>query len=294
MSDEHESNQEPASIALFDDETAEKSIRRVLHEGRWFFSVIDVVGVLTGSERPRKYWNDLKRRLGEEEETSAALSQCRPLKMPALDGKQHETDCADFAAMMSLLFSLPAWKRRPKKPAPQNDADQGACNSGVYAIVNALTQEQYIGSSGDIVARINQHKGLLRQGKHHARLLQEAWNRYGEDAFQWVTLEAVLDIRLLEAVEQRYLDEERPVYNGARIASNTSTSLPITPERFRKVLFELFELSGFGQSRPVFRAMRDAILMGALRPGPNFHLVLKAEESAVRSCEELSAFMQKA
>jgi hypothetical protein len=291
MSDEHGSAQEPAAIALFDDETAEKTIRRVWHDNRWFFSVIDVIGALTDAPKPRQYWFDMKRRI--QDEGFLELSQCRLLKMPASDGKLYETDCADFAAMMSLLFALPAWRRRPKKPASQN-AGQETCNSGIYAIVNILTQDQYIGSSGDIAARLKQHKGLLRQGKHHARLLQEAWNSYGEEVFQFAILEAVPDIHLLEAVEQRYLDEEGPVYNGARIASNTATSSPIPTDRFRKVLFELFELSGFGQSSPVFRTIRDAILMGVLRPGPNFHLVLEAENSDIQSCEELSTFMQKA
>lgn len=196
-------------------------------------------------------------------------------------------------AIMSLLFALPAWKRHPKKPALQ-DAGQETCNSGIYAIVNILTQDQYIGSSSDIIARLKQHKGLLRQGKHYAKLLQEAWNSYGEEVFQFVILEAIPDIHLLEMVEQRYLDEERPIYNGARIASNAATSSPISKDRFRKVLTELFELSGFGQSSPIFHTMRDAILAGALRPGPNFHLVLEAENSEIRSCEELSAFMQNA
>src|SRR5579859_2465159 len=71
---------EPATIALFDDETAEEKIRRVWHEDRWFFSVIDVVGLLTGSERPRKYWNDLKRKLKEDEgfgELSAGVGQLK-------------------------------------------------------------------------------------------------------------------------------------------------------------------------------------------------------------------------
>lgn len=291
MGDKHEPVQDSAAMTLFDEETADKTIRRVWHEDRWFFSVIDVVGALTGSERPRKYWFDMKRRI-QDEGFNEVLSQCRLLKLPASNGKQFETDCADFAAIMSLLFALPAWKRHPKKPVPHNTG-QETCNSGIYAIVNTLTQDRYIGSSGDIAMRHKQHKGLLRQGKHYARLLQEAWNSYGEEAFEFVILEVVPDIHLLEAVEQRYLDEEQPVYNGARIASNATTSSPISMDRFRRVLVELFELSGFGQSSPVFRSIRDAILVRALRPGPNFHLMLEAEKSAIWSCEELSTFMQR-
>jgi prophage antirepressor-like protein len=43
-----------------------KYIRKILHEGEWWFSVIDIVEILTGSDRPRKYWNDLKKKLTSE------------------------------------------------------------------------------------------------------------------------------------------------------------------------------------------------------------------------------------
>ena len=49
-----------SDMTLFDDEQAEQRIRCVWHEGRWFFSVIDVIGYLTGSDAPRKYWTAMK------------------------------------------------------------------------------------------------------------------------------------------------------------------------------------------------------------------------------------------
>lgn len=66
MSDDRQGDQESAALALFDDETAEKSIHRVMHDGRWFFSVIDVVGVLTDAPKPRQYWFDMKRYVNDE------------------------------------------------------------------------------------------------------------------------------------------------------------------------------------------------------------------------------------
>ena len=70
--DELESTQQQDTdgITLFEDEQAEERIRRVWHEGRWFYSVIDVIGFLTESSRPRKYWSDLKKRLSDEGLTS--------------------------------------------------------------------------------------------------------------------------------------------------------------------------------------------------------------------------------
>ncbi len=101
MGDERDSTQEPAAIALFDDEAAEQAIRRVWHEDRWFFSVIDVVGTLTDAPKPRQYWFDMKRRIQDEgfRELSA---KCRQLKMRAPDGKERITDAADAETMLKI------------------------------------------------------------------------------------------------------------------------------------------------------------------------------------------------
>lgn len=58
----------------------------------WYFSVIDIIQVLTGSERPRKYWNDLKKKL--QQEGSQLSDKIGQLKMPSSDGKSYLTDVA--------------------------------------------------------------------------------------------------------------------------------------------------------------------------------------------------------
>jgi len=70
-----------------------KKIRRILHNNEWWFSIVDIVEELTGTERPRKYWSDLKKKLYEEgyDELSEKIGQ---LKMQSPDGKYYETDCA--------------------------------------------------------------------------------------------------------------------------------------------------------------------------------------------------------
>jgi DNA-damage-inducible protein D len=101
------------NLELFDDEQADTQIRKVWHDGHWFFSVIDVIGALTGSERPRKYWNDLKTRLAQEgSEVSAKIGQ---LKMPAPDGKQRLTDCADTETLLRVIQSIPSPRVEPLK-----------------------------------------------------------------------------------------------------------------------------------------------------------------------------------
>lgn len=67
-----------------------KNIRRVWQNEKWWFSVVDIVGVLTDSEDPRNYWKVLKHRLHED--GSEVVTNCNQLKLPAEDGKMRETD----------------------------------------------------------------------------------------------------------------------------------------------------------------------------------------------------------
>jgi len=82
-------------------------------EEEWYFSVIDVVEVLTDSPRPRKYWNALKTKLKEEgSELSHILGQ---LKLPAEDGKMRLTDVATTEQIFRIIQSIPSPKAEPFK-----------------------------------------------------------------------------------------------------------------------------------------------------------------------------------
>lgn len=79
----------------------------------YYFSVIDVVGVLSGSKTPRKYWSDLKSKLKSEGvELSEIIGQ---LKMPARDGKMRETDVANTQQLFRIIQSIPSKKAEPFK-----------------------------------------------------------------------------------------------------------------------------------------------------------------------------------
>jgi hypothetical protein len=79
----------------------------------WYFSVIDVIEILTGTDRPRKYWGDLKAKLLKEgSEVSDKIGQ---LKMEATDGKQRITDVADTEQLLRLIQSIPSPKAEPFK-----------------------------------------------------------------------------------------------------------------------------------------------------------------------------------
>ena len=97
-----------SKIVVFQD----KQIRRVWVDDDWYFSIVDIVGVLTGSPEPRKYWNKVKTR----EFTDLQLSSIwRQLKLPAADGKQYRTDCATTQAMFRIIQSIPSPKAEPFK-----------------------------------------------------------------------------------------------------------------------------------------------------------------------------------
>jgi hypothetical protein len=79
----------------------------------WYFSVVDVVGVLTDSNSPRKYWNKLAERLRKEGNES--VTKCHQLKMKSSDGKYYLTDAADTEVMLRVVQSIPSPKAEPFK-----------------------------------------------------------------------------------------------------------------------------------------------------------------------------------
>jgi len=99
------------TIQVFD----EKQVRTAwdADQEKWYFSIIDVIAALTGTDRPRKYWNDLKTKLLKEgSELSDKIGQ---LKMPAEDGKMRMTDVADTEQLFRLIQSIPSPKAEPFK-----------------------------------------------------------------------------------------------------------------------------------------------------------------------------------
>ena len=82
------------------------------HE-KWYFSIVDVVGVLSESVDPQAYWRKLKQRL--KEEGNETVTNCHALKMPAADGKMRLTDVADTEQLFRLIQSIPSPKAEPFK-----------------------------------------------------------------------------------------------------------------------------------------------------------------------------------
>ena len=97
-------------IALFKG----KSIRRTIFQKEWWFSVIDVIEILTDSVNARDYWYKMKIRVKEEEGFEPS-TVCRQFKLQASDGKMRETDCASTEIMFRIVQSIPSPKAEPFK-----------------------------------------------------------------------------------------------------------------------------------------------------------------------------------
>jgi len=100
-----------STIVLFE----EKQVRRAWSEAeaKWYFAIVDVIAVLTGSVDPGAYWRKLKERL--KRDGNETVTNCHGLKMTAADGKQRLTDVADTEQLLRLIQSIPSPRAEPFK-----------------------------------------------------------------------------------------------------------------------------------------------------------------------------------
>lgn len=99
-----------AELILFEN----NQIRRQIYNGEWFYSIVDIVGILTESNRPEKYWNDLKKKI-EVERNYQLSEKIGRLKMIAKDGKMRTTDCANRETIFRIIQSIPSPNAEPFK-----------------------------------------------------------------------------------------------------------------------------------------------------------------------------------
>ncbi len=93
----------------------DKKIRRIFYKEEWYFSIIDVVEVLTESPNPRRYWSDLKLQLAEKEGFNQLYGKIVQLKLQSKDGKKYLTDTANTETIFRIIQSIPSPKAEPFK-----------------------------------------------------------------------------------------------------------------------------------------------------------------------------------
>jgi len=81
----------------------------------WYFSIVDIIGVLTESKNPRRCWSDLKRKMKDEEGAIQLYGKIVQLKLESSDGKKYNTDTADMQGIFRIIQSIPSPKAEPFK-----------------------------------------------------------------------------------------------------------------------------------------------------------------------------------
>ena len=152
----------------------------------WYFSVVDVVAVLTESENPNNYWKVLKNRL--KKEGSQLVTNCNQLKMPSSDGKMYKTDCMNTEQLFRLIQSIPSPKAEPfklwmaqvakERLDEMQDPEQG--------IQRALMEYRALGYSENW---INQRLKSIEIRKD----LTDEWKKHGlKEGIQFATLTDII------------------------------------------------------------------------------------------------------
>lgn len=101
---------ESKELVLFEN----SKIRRQMYNDEWFYSIVDIISILTDSKDPNDYWYRLKKRL-DTEELSELSTNCRQLKLISTDGKKYKTDCANRETIFRLIQSIPSPNAEPFK-----------------------------------------------------------------------------------------------------------------------------------------------------------------------------------
>lgn len=98
-------------LVVFED----KQIRRIFHNGEWYFSILDIILVLEVTSNPRRYWPELKKQLSETEGFIQLLGKIEQLKLESSDGKKYLTDTANTETLFRIIQSIPSPKAEPFK-----------------------------------------------------------------------------------------------------------------------------------------------------------------------------------
>jgi group I intron endonuclease len=128
-------------------------------------------------------------------------------------------------------------------------------NSGIYEIIHIESGKRYIGSAKSFAARFKDHRALLRSNRHHSRILQNAWNKHGENGFGFNKLIECTQENLV-FYEQRFIDAWVPEYNVCKVAGS-SRGTKQTPETIAK---KVAAITGLKRSPETRQRIRDALL----------------------------------
>jgi prophage antirepressor-like protein len=150
----------------------------------WYFSVIDVVQILSGTNNPRRYWSDLKRKL-EQEGFIQLYEIIVQLKLESADGKKYETDCTDSQGLLRIIQSIPSPKAEPFK--------QWLAKTGYERMQEIADPEQSLYRARENWQRLGRSEKWVQQrmtGQETRNKLTDYWKQSGvekSDEFAFLT-----------------------------------------------------------------------------------------------------------
>lgn len=165
----------------------EKNIRTAWDDKseKWFFSIIDIVAVLTDSQDPKRYWSVLKTRLKDEGVEPTTI--CSTFKMKAADGKMRQTDVADQEQMFRLIQSIPSKKAEPIK--------QWIARVASERVDEMQDPEKAIDRGIEYYRKKGYGEGWIAErmkGKEARKALTDEWKRTGVKDSQYATLTDII------------------------------------------------------------------------------------------------------
>jgi hypothetical protein len=232
------------AIQLFE----EKQVRTVwdTEQEKWYISIVDVIEVLTGTDRPRKYWSDLKTKLKREgSELSDKIGQ---LKMKSSDGKNYQTDVADTEQLFRLIQSIPSPKAEPFKLWLAQVASERLDELQDPELTIDRALEQYV-KLGYSESWINQRLKSIEIRKE----LTDEWKKRGlKEGVQFATLTDIITKSWSDKTTKEYkvlkgLKKENLRDN----MTNTELILNMLAEASTKEISEVTQPDNFEESKKV-------------------------------------------
>src|SRR3978361_2299492 len=238
-------NQQNA-IQLFED----KKVRTLWddEQEKWYFSIVDVVGILTDSPNPNNYWKVLKSRL--KKEGSQLVTDCNQLKMQSADGKFYKTDVADTEQLFRLIQSIPSPKAEPFKLWLAKVATErlDEMQDPELSIDRALEQYLHLGYSENW---INQRLKSIEIRKE----LTDEWKNKGlKEGMQFATLTDIITKAWSDKTTKEYktlkgLKKENLLDN----MTNTELILNMLAEASTKEISQAVNPKTFDESKIIAR-----------------------------------------
>ncbi|WP_289019730.1 Bro-N domain-containing protein [Desulfobacter postgatei] len=253
---------------LWDDDTEE-----------WYFSIVDVVAVLTDSVNPTAYWRKLKERL--KKEGNQTVTDCHGFKMQAADGKMRKTDCADTEQLFRLIQSIPSPKAEPFKLWMAQVASEriDQIQDPELSIEQAMKDYKRLGYSDNW---INQRLKSIEIRKE----LTDEWKKHGlEEGVQFAALTDIIYKTWADKTAREYKKFKGLKKENLRDnMTNKELVLNMLAELSTKEISEVTDPDSFQEHKQVARqggeVARNALLELETKTGKKVVSSLNAKDAA--------------